>query len=240
MKLFTKTIYYTLLFLNKIPLLSSLLKKTIYFSYSVVSTNMNFLYEVKKISYPKLIIDIGVYRGTPDLYNTFEKSFFLLIDPIIDDLIFRPKKYSIINKAVFSKKQKREFYMFKDYGANSLFSNSKKAVMKTKQVETITLNSIFKDYSKQYDSIGLKIDAQGSEYDILSSIKSFPINLDWIIVENNISSRYNNFSNLSSVTRILDLKGFKLVNILQPSRPIIPEAYECLYIRENINYLKSI
>ena len=76
----------------------------------------------------------------------------------------------------------------------------------------------------------IKIDVQGSEFDILRPIITFPENLQWIIVENNILNRYNNFSNFSTVTSQLNSKGFRFLNLMQPSSFGVPAAYDALYI----------
>ena len=225
----------------KIPYINKYFEKLIFFSYSVLTKKNKYYIAIKDNFSTDIIIDIGVYSGTPDLYNAFRESHFILVDPFEENLIDKPVNYEFISAAVSDKKGKQDFFIFNEEGASSIFNHKdsqKQNLYKVKNkkvVNVITLSCILDGISgnKLHDnkSIGLKIDVQGSEFDILRPIITFPENLQWIIVENNILNRYNNFSNFSTVTSQLNSKGFRFLNLMQPSSFGVPAAYDALYIR---------
>ncbi len=227
----------------KIPYINKYFEKLIFFSYSVLTKKNKYYIAIKDNFSTDIIIDIGVHTGTPDLYNAFIGSYFILVDPLKENLIDKPVNYEFIEAAVSDKKGKQDFYIFNEEGASSIFNHkdSQKQnlynIKNKKVVNVITLSSIFDGISsnKLHDnkSMGLKIDVQGSEFDILRPIISFPENLQWIIVENNILNRYNNFSNFSTVTSQLNSKGFRFLNLMQPSSFDVPVAYDALYVKSD-------
>ena len=55
-------------------------EKTAIFALAVIGSN-RFSY-VSQLGSVDAVIDVGVYEGTPDLYDQFPNSHFILVDPL--------------------------------------------------------------------------------------------------------------------------------------------------------------
>lgn len=202
-------------------------------------SDKEYIKEIKKFHNPELIIDIGVFKGTPDLYSVFSKSHFFLIDPIETKLISKPKKYDRFEIGISNKSGNMKFNIYENGGLSTFKKSSSKisysgALKSEKTVQVLTLKEFIKNHCKGYKSIGLKIDVQGSELDIISSLKGIK-NIKFIIIENDMINRYLGGANFSSNTAALLKCGYRLFNIAQPSTPFMQTAYDAIYFQVDDN-----
>jgi len=201
--------------------------------------NLKFFFQVD------LIIDIGVFKGTKELYSVFDNVDFHLIDPIKQKLSDTPKSYEFYEIGISSKIGEFKFYEYENGGMSTFYDELKLGrsyegkIKSKKLIPTLTLDAFIEKNCSKYQNIGLKIDAQGSELDIISSLKKMSEKIDFIIIENNITNRYNNDSHFSSCTSLLYEKGFRFLNLVEPSTANFQHCYDCVYIKENNRIFSS-
>jgi hypothetical protein len=107
------------------------------------------------------------------------------------------------------------------------------------ETEIITLDSLIDTEMIKHQKIGIKLDAQGTEYEILEGLVKNIEKVDFIILENNILPRYKDSKLFSELTSLLLKKGFYFLNILNPSSTIPRYAYDCLFLNKNNNLFKT-
>lgn len=201
-----------------------------------------YLVQIKKITNVDVIIDIGVHEGTPDLYDVFNEKFFLLVDPVDDHLKIKPKYYKFLKVGLGSKDEDLDFFIHKNSGLSSFKSelklgrNIESDPVKVEKVKITTLDFILENQKVDKKKIGIKIDAQGSEYEILNGLSDKYLDrIEFIILENNILPRYKESKLFSEITSYLFNRNFYFLNILNPSSAIPRYAYDVVYLsKKNI------
>ena len=210
-----------------------------------VIDEIGYLEQVKNNTNVEAVIDVGVHEGTPDLYQVFEDKFFFLVDPVADLIKYKPKKYKFIQKGLGNKNETKNFNNQKNSGLSSykeelqLKRGITSKVIKKVKTEIITLDHLINTEMTKYQKIGIKIDAQGSEYEILEGLVKNIEKIDFIILENNILPRYKDSKLFSELTSFLYKKGFYFLNILNPSSTIPRYAYDCVFLYKNNNVFKT-
>lgn len=185
------------------------------------------------------VIDVGVHKGTPHLYETFKECSFLLVDPVDDFLEVKPERYKFIKKGLGNKNQQKKFYIHQNSGLSSfkeelrLGRSIESEPTETTNVEIVTLDNLIKKELTPSNSIGIKIDAQGYEYEILEGLTENIERVEFIIIENNILPRYKETKLFSELTSFLLKKDFYFLNILNPSSTIPRYSYDCLFLHKN-------
>ena len=186
-----------------------------------------------------MVIDIGVFEGTPELYKVFSDKLFYLVDPEPDNLKIKPKKFLQFNCVIGDCDGERVFYNYSAPGVSSCFTfsdlqGSYRSELKSESVVScLTLDSFLKINCQQIDKIGIKVDAQGSEYEIFNTASPVDSRVKWIIVENNIVDRYNTDSHFSNVTAALLKQGFRFLNLSQQTTTYTSVAYDTIYLRSD-------
>lgn len=181
------------------------------------------------------IIDIGVEKGTPDLYRAFKDKFFLLIDPIKVDLLSEPENYIFVQEALSYKTLETNLNIHPS-GRSSLKDPIKFGSLlhvdnfEKSNIKTSTLDQIIDKYLKDYKYIGIKIDTQGSEGDILDGLEKNINKVSFIILENNIVQRYKDSDLFSKITCKLYNKNFFFLKFLNSGSVIPRYAFDCVYL----------
>ena len=212
--------------------------------HSRVTNGIEYLKTVKKYTNVDAIIDVGVHEGTPDLYKVFENKFFILVDPVSDLIKQKPIKYKFIQKALGSKNETKEFNIHQNSGMSSLKEelklgrNIESRPIKSITTEVITLDHLIDKELNEYEKIGIKIDAQGSEYEILEGLSKNLEKIEFIILESNILPRYKDSKLFSELTSLLLKKDFYFLNILNPSSAIPRYAYDCVFLNKKNKIFK--
>ena len=215
-----------------------------YISFKVYN-EIGYLEQVKNNTNVEAVIDVGVHEGTPNLYKVFEDKYFFLVDPVADLIKHKPKNYKFIQKGLGEKNKTKSFNIHKNSGLSSykeeLQLNRGIASKPIKIIETeiITLDSLIDTEMIKHQKIGIKLDAQGTEYEILEGLVKNIDKVDFIILENNILPRYKDSKLFSELTSLLLKKGFYFLNILNPSSTIPRYAYDCLFLNKNNNLFKT-
>lgn len=188
------------------------------------------------------LIDIGVNYGTPDIYAAFSNVKMLLIDPqeiTLKNLEgWQKKKYDVevIQVALGSSKGNHIFYT-SNISARSSFlkrndSRRNEKISKL-NVPITTLDKVIE--SNNYKSpFGIKIDAEGYEYEILKGATNVLRDAAFIIIETSIKRRFENGAKFSEIVSILGENNLELYDILTPLiKP--PSHMDCLFVSANNN-----
>jgi len=153
--------------------------------------------------HPDVVIDIGVRRGTPWLYDSFADTPFLLIDPQQDGerlLTSRPRNYIFINKAVGRSPGRMVLH---EQSAMSTFlirtALTATPIDREYEVDIVTLDDVISEHLPNARKIGLKIDTEGFELEVIAGLKKHVDRVDFIISETSVLNRFENSYNFSQL-----------------------------------------
>ncbi|MEQ9116175.1 MAG: FkbM family methyltransferase [Rickettsiales bacterium] len=192
------------------------------------------------------LIDVGVNNGTPDLYAAFPESKMFLIDPgqinLADLKAWQKNKYDLnfIHKALGRKIGSTAFNISNISARSSVLKRldpRKNEEFSNKKVEMVTLDSLSEEF---VGNIGLKLDVEGYEAEILKGAAKTLQSVEFVIVETSISPRFENGSKFSDIVSILAKYNIELYDILTPLYKA-PTYMDCLFVRfSNDLFKKSI
>ncbi len=183
---------------------------------------------------PDAIIDVGVFRGTPWLYETFADLPFVLVDPqegAEEMLAAKPKDFVFLNKA--AGRAPGRLALNEKGAMSSLLERTALTsvpVRRRYEVDVVTLDSIVSRHLPQARRIGLKIDTEGFELEVLAGLEEHAGRLDFVVCEASVLNRFENSCNFSELVTELWKKGLRFYNVLNPSRPAAPRFYDCLFL----------
>jgi len=185
------------------------------------------------------IFDIGVSRGTRWLYDAFPDCDFVLVDPLPgfqSTLINPPAKYSCVNVAVGKEPARlrldlrgprSSLHTWKRVGTHYSTGNV--------DVDVQTLDSLIEAHAPSR-TLGIKIDTEGHEKEIIAGLDSCRSNIEFIICECSIRQRFVDDYFFSDLITLLAQKGFELYNFVSVQKPR-PVHYDCLFLkREDWRY----
>ena len=161
-------------------------------------------------------VELGAHDGF-ELSNThiLENSFFwngVLIEPVKSSFnkLINNRKTICLNKVVYNKKGNITFQedLISELSTIKEFSNSDLHKRKKKieyEIESITLNEIFKDYLNTHYIDFLSLDTEGSEYTILKELDHNEYRFGLICVEHNFTN------NREKINTLLIKNGYRRV-----------------------------
>lgn len=162
----------------------------------------------------KTIIDIGVRNGTPELYECFPDSFFYLIDPQPEaeaGVLHKPNKFKFINVALGSKPGRLK--LTNEGGKSTVLQRTALSGGEVKCRTTVPV--VCFEYLLSSESIkgpiGVKIDTEGFESEVLKGFGSAFSITEFFIIECNILERFKNSYFFSEIIGILADNGFEFV-----------------------------
>lgn len=190
---------------------------------------------------PDIVIDVGVNFGTPWLYSTFPDTPFILVDPQRRGesmLKWKPKHFTYVNKALSDKPGIQQFH---EEGAKSSLMEraelTRGNVSKVYDVEVTTVDELIKQHGVK-GKIGLKLDAEGSELNILHGLTKNFDKLDFILTEASVLKRFENAVSFEELVQFISARGFSFYVIcgekynpedLDPKAKA-PRHFDCLFL----------
>jgi FkbM family methyltransferase len=173
------------------------------------------------------VIDVGVFRGTPFLYEAFPDCDFILVDPRRDaekTLEERPKSFRLINAALGRAEGEM---MLSEQGVCSTFLRwadaSRADPHRRYPVKVMTLDALIAAELKS-DRIGIKIDAEGFEGEVIEGLDAALPRVKFVIVEVSIKRRLEGAPFFSDIVAAMRDKGFYFYNMMESTR-VRPQRY---------------
>ena len=149
---------------------------------------------------PDVVADVGVHHGTPALYAAFPQAQFVLIDPraeVADDLRARPARYDFVACAAGPVTARRALGIpvtkrgpaAAMAGFRAITGPMARSVteVETREVDMRPLDDILAGYPGR---VGLKIDTEGFELDVLQGADATLARADFVILELSLTRRF--------------------------------------------------
>lgn len=186
---------------------------------------------------PDAIIDVGVRWGTPWLYDVFADLPFVLVDPQEGGealLTSRPKAFVFVNKAAGRVPGRLTLH---EQGAMSTFLVRTKLTevptRKSYEVEMTTLDELIDAHLPAARRIGLKIDTEGFEMDVIAGLDRHLPRIDFIVSEASVLNRFEDSYNFSELVAELWRKGLRFYNLLSETGALAPRVHDCIFLPTN-------
>lgn len=187
---------------------------------------------------PKTVIDVGVNRGTPGLYQAFENSTIVLVDPrqeSIDKTVKAFNNYHFVTQVCAAGSQPGEATLSipKSGGGRSSFyeraSLTASEIVETREVSVERLDHLASALNLS-GPFGIKIDTEGYELEVLKGAKGILSETDFVIAEVSIKRRFENGYRFSDIILFMRQEGFELLDTMsfgfKPRRFI-----DCLFVK---------
>ena len=178
------------------------------------------------------LIDIGVgNKGTQNLYEIFPIQKLILIDPLdeAEDYAFKNlmhRDYEFFKIALGSEKGKKELNIEKRINRSSFLNvtniNFEGEHLERRSVEIDTLDSVIGE-AQNHKRIGIKIDTEGYELEIIKGAKNVLKNTKFVIAE--VRHNHESFKScykLFEFIEIMNKNNFQLSKILT-AKPFIAD-----------------
>ncbi len=192
---------------------------------------------------PKTVIDVGVARGTVELYTAFSDSFFLLIEPLKEfeshlKLILEQYRGSYLLCAAGSHSGMVAFNVHKDHmDGSSLY----KETMGTEaDGDEITVPMIRLDDVLKEKGLGgpflIKIDAQGAELDVLEGAQHTLPEAEVVVLEVSMFQFMKGAPQFYEVVFYMKQHGFVAYDIILGWNRPLDKALgqvDILFVKEN-------
>jgi FkbM family methyltransferase len=199
--------------------------------------------QISKLPNVKTLIDIGVGpNGTPDLYKRFIKSKLILIDPL-DEAKNYAKKLSKIRNVLFYQNALGkvdgggvDFNIQKELGNSSLLKvskiNYKSNIIKKKKLKLRKLDTLLMN-KKNLGSIGIKIDVEGFELDVIKGASKTLKKSKFLIAE--VRHNHQSFEKLYKLHEFINLmdKNHFILTMILTAKPFIADL--CFQPRKDFN-----
>ena len=180
------------------------------------------IYHLKIIGFkPKTIIDVGVAKGTHELYNFYPNSYYLLIEPVQEfyqdiQTLLKFIDGQLIEAAAGAKQGRMEINVHDNHlSGSSLYHEAMGAEADGQQrvVDLVTIDSLIEDNKIQPPYL-LKVDVQGAELDVLEGAQKCLKDAEVIILEVSMFTFMKNAPDFTDVIIYMKSLGFVAYDIL--------------------------
>jgi FkbM family methyltransferase len=183
----------------------------------------------------KTIVDVGVNQGTKPLYDAFGDCWFVLVDPRRDAESFlrhKPARYVFVNKGLAATVGRRTL-LEQEAGKTTFLERTPLTASPTVaeyEVETTTLDELL-DLIDCEPPIGIKIDTEGYELEIMKGLTKHWDRVQFVICEASIRRRFVDSYQMSELMSHMLQHGFMFFNFLN-SVNRRPRYYDILLVRK--------
>ncbi|MFN2260351.1 MAG: FkbM family methyltransferase [Parasphingopyxis sp.] len=181
------------------------------------------------------VFDIGVFKGTPELYAAFEQSHFVLVDPIRnapDRLKIKPARYTYVNRALGAEPGMLTLdEMGPKTGLQQRTPLAEGKLRNQYEVEVVTLDTVIDEHAPE-GTIGLKIDTEGFEEEVIKGLVRHSDRVTFAICEASIRRRFVGGYRFSDLIIAMRERGLEFFNILNQTQAF-PRCYDLLFLRHD-------
>lgn len=173
---------------------------------------------------PDVVVDVGVHKGTPHLYDAFAGTKFVLIDPRAEveaDLTAAPADYDFHACAAGPRTGKMDLLIpVTKHGTDGAMAGFREISgpmarrvqsVRTRTVEVRKLDDLMQAYPGR---VGLKIDTEGFELDVLQGATETLARTDFAILELSLCQRFEGVAPPSRVIAALAEAGLEFRDVL--------------------------
>lgn len=173
--------------------------------------------------FPQTVVDVGVGRGTPQLYEAFPEAFQVLIEPLSEHEaglreILKSYRGAYFLTAAGARDGKLDINVEPRRIAMSSFLERTELTatgrhLEKREVRLTTLDTLMKEYDLR-PPFGLKIDAEGFEYQVIEGAPAFLRKTQFVIAEVSLGQRFKEGYTFHDFAEIMNANGFYLWDIL--------------------------
>ena len=181
----------------------------------------------------KTIIDVGVHKGTVPLYEAFADRHFVLVDPqrgIEQQLLQKPPRYTFVGKGLAATPGRLVLHE-QEAGKTTFLERTELTAAPTVaqyEVETTTLDALL-DSRDCEPPVGIKIDTEGYELEVLKGLTRHWDAVEFVICEASIKRRFVGSYQMSELIAYMLGHGFLVFNFLNEVNPQ-PRYYDVLFV----------
>ncbi len=182
------------------------------------------------------MIDVGVHRGTPFLYDAFPDAYFLLVDPQrrAESLLENPPaRFKFINAALGAE---AGTMMFNVSGPKSSLlewnDNIGTTVRRRYEVSVTTLDALI-GVELHSDNIGIKIDVEGFEGEVIKGLRDSAARVRFVMAEVSVLKRLKGAPDFGEFVSLMHERGFAFYNLMNSLSAVPPRYCDVLFLRRD-------
>jgi len=173
---------------------------------------------------PQTIVDVGVGRGTPQLYESFLKAYQILIEPlkehepVLQNILTQYEgEYFLMavgssnRKATITVEQPNRIHKSSFHERTALTSTGDPA--EKREIVVTTLDTLMEKHNLQ-PPFGPKIDSEGFELEVIQGAPKFLRKTQFVIAEVSVAKRFVGGYSFPEFTEAMTRNGFFLWDIM--------------------------
>jgi FkbM family methyltransferase len=181
---------------------------------------------------PSTLVDVGVGRGTPDIYEAFPDSFLVLVEPVQEQFAaarrLLARRPGVLIEAALGASvgvrrllvepaalERSSLYTYNSESKSHEPGRSGEIIQR--EVRVTTLDALLRDHTWPRP-FGLKMDTQGAELDIVRGGAGFLEHTEFVIAEVSVIDRYPDSYSFAEFIAEMDKRGFQVCDILDITR----------------------
>jgi FkbM family methyltransferase len=187
------------------------------------------------------VIDVGVYAGTDWLYDTFRDARFVLVEPIPDGealLRWTPDSYTFVNCGLGAEPGRLTLNRYNNERLDSILGlhniaenvSHRRQLAERVEVAVDTLDHIIEEHCTS-DNIGIKIDTEGFELEVLRGLEKHKERVTFIVAESSVVRRHLDSYQFSDLVAELRAKNFYFLNVMNPQKRTAV-FYDSLFVQK--------
>lgn len=169
------------------------------------------------------VVDVGVLKGTPELYDAFPDAYLVLIEALPSceaacRAILANRSGEVFMVAAGDRDGETKFHFLPESpGGSSLLSRLKGSKQSAIQVPMRRLDTLLSGRTFK-DDILLKIDVEGAEHLVIAGAAEFLRGVRFCVAEMRVAVRHSGSYRASDFMAMMKRSGFELFDILTVTR----------------------